>query len=403
MEPHLITSTPNLQPPVHPPWPRLTRREILLILALFVATRLLVTGVGVASMSLLSSNEGEEFTHLLDGGPALDMWYRWDAGFYASIATYGYDWLNERRPADDMAFLPLYPLATRAVMAVSGCGYSPYLSTCATVSGLVVSNAALLAATFLLFGLTRAVAGASAAWHAVGLLMLSPAGVFLSGVYTEALFLLLTLAVFVALERRRFGWAVVFAVLACFTRSVGVALVPALLWAAYRWPDGSPAARAGRMALALVPGVVFAAYIFGAGLYVGAPLAYFQTYNSTWERPAGSVFGAFTAYFSGEPVSWFGWQLSWLDLLATLGFLALGLLILRRRVAWGLYALAAIAVPVFSGTLVAMPRFGLVVFPLYAWFGAWMRSRWRQALVYAVALALLLLVTSRFVTWRWIA
>jgi hypothetical protein len=381
-----------------------SRREWLLIFVLFVVTRLLVTGVGVVSMRVLSSNEGEQFTHLLDGGPALDMWYRWDAGFYATIATEGYDWFNERQPADDMAFLPLYPLATRAVMALSGCGYSPYLSTCATVSGLIVSNVALFAATVLLFMLVRGWAGATAAWHSVGLLMLSPAGVFLSGVYTEALFLLLTLLVFVALERGRFGWAVAVAILACLTRSVGIALVPALLWTAWRWPDASPAARLGRMALALLPGLVFAAYIFGAGLYVGLPTAYFQTYAGTWERPAGSVLGAFTAYFSGEQVSWFGWQLSWLDLLATLGFGLLGLLVLRQRIAWGLYALAAIAVPVFSGTLVAMPRFGLVVFAVYAWLGRWIAAhRWRQVLVYAAFLALLLLVTSRFVTWRWIA
>lgn len=381
-----------------------SRRDWLLILALFVVTRLLLTGVGVVSMRVLASNEGEQFTHLLDGGPALDMWYRWDAGFYATIATEGYDWLNERQPADDMAFLPLYPLATRAVMDVSGCGYTPYLSTCATVSGLIVSNMALFAATVLLFVLVRGWAGATAAWHSVGLLMLSPAGVFLSGVYTEALFLLLTLLVFVALERGRFGWAVAVAILACLTRSVGIALVPALLWAAWRWPDASPAARLGRMVLALLPGIVFAAYIFGAGLYVGLPTAYFQTYAGTWERPAGSVLSAFTAYFSGEQVSWFGWQLSWLDLLATLGFGLLGLLVLRQRIAWGLYALAAIAVPVFSGTLVAMPRFGLVVFAVYAWLGRWIAAhRWRQALVYAAWLALLLLVTSRFVTWRWIA
>ena len=157
----------------------LSRREIALIVASFMLTRLLLTAVGVVSMERLPSNEGEEFTHLLDGGPALDMWYRWDAGFYASIATYGYDWLNERQPADDMAFLPLYPLATGAVMRLSGCGYTPYLSTCATASGLIISNVALLAATLLLFALARATVGALAAWHAVGLLLLSPAGVYL--------------------------------------------------------------------------------------------------------------------------------------------------------------------------------------------------------------------------------
>jgi len=379
----------------------LNRRRVVLIVVAFALSRLLLVATGVAANTLLPANEGEEFTHLLDGGPALDMWYRWDAGFYATIATYGYDWWNEGHPADDMAFLPLYPLAVRAVMSITGCGYTPYLSTCATVSGLVVSNAALLAATLLLFNLTYGTFGPGAAWRALTLLLVSPASIFLSGVYTEATFLLLSLIVFSALERNRFGPAVLAAALACLTRSVGIALVPALLW--HAWRSSGEGGRVIRLGLALVPGLVFAAYILGAGLWVGDPLAYFHTYETTWERPAGGFIGAFTAYFSGEAVSWFGWRLSWLDLLATLGFLALALLVLRRRVAWGLYALGAIIVPVLSGTLVAMPRFGLVVFPFYVEAGARATRIWQQILLIALSLALMALFTARFVTWRWIA
>ena len=115
----------------------MTRRDLLLLILAFVITRAALVGAGVIALRYYPPNEGAEFTHLIDGGAALDLWYRWDAGFYATIATDGYDWLNTRQPADDMAFLPLYPLAIHLVSGLTptGCLASPYLSTCATVGG----------------------------------------------------------------------------------------------------------------------------------------------------------------------------------------------------------------------------------------------------------------------------
>src|SRR5690606_22142048 len=112
-----------------------TRREILTILALFIVTRIALVGIGAVAVTVLPSTEGPEFKHLLDGNPALDMWYRWDAGFYATIAIEGYDWYNEREVSADMAFLPLYPLAVHLASGLTptGCALSPYLSMCATI------------------------------------------------------------------------------------------------------------------------------------------------------------------------------------------------------------------------------------------------------------------------------
>ena len=382
----------------------MTRRDLLLLIAAFLISRAAVTAAGVASMRGLASNEGDEFTHLLDGGAALDMWYRWDAGFYTSIATYGYDWVNERRPADDMAFLPLYPLATKLVsgLTATGCALSPYLSTCATLGGLAVSNAALLAALLLLFDLARRRYGRLAAWRAALLLLVSPISVFLSAPYTESLFLLLSLLTFWLLERDHFALAVIVACAACLTRSVGVALFVPLAWYAWR---GNPASRVYRGALAFVPPLLFAGYILLAGVSVGDPLAYFKTYDAVWGRTAGTPIQAFTVYFSGQDVSWFGWQLSWIDLILTLVYLGLAALLLARaetRV-YGLFALFALLIPIASGTLIGMPRFGAVIFPFYILLAKWADRRPKAALVYGASAALALLFIARFVTWRWIA
>jgi hypothetical protein len=383
-----------------------TRRDVLLLIVAFLLTRAAIVGAGVIAMRVLESNEAPDHTHLLDQGalvPALDMWYRWDAGFYTSIATYGYKWINENQADADMAFLPVYPTAIHLVsgMTVNGCALSPYLSTCATLGGLLVSNAALLAALFLLFDLALCRYGKAVAWRAALLLLVSPISIFLSGAYTEATFLLLSLLTFWLLERDRFGLAVLVACVACLTRSVGVALFLPLLWVAWR---GRTTVRPYRLILAFLPPLVFGAYILLAGLSVGDPLAYFKMYALVWNRTAGTPIHAFTVYFSGQPVALIGWDLSWSDLILTLLFLALAVILLREQTrTWGLFALAALLIPIASGTLIGMPRFGAVIFPFTILLAKWADKLPRQVVVYGAAAALALLFIARFVTWKWIA
>ena len=385
----------------------IVRRPALLVLALFVLTRVVLLGAGVLFQSVLTPVEGPEYKHLIDGGPALDMWYRWDAGFYATIATEGYDWVNDRAPAADMAFLPVFPALTRLAsgMGEAGCLWSPYLSTCATIGGLLVSNLALLGAALLLLDMGRRRFGERTGLWAACLLLIAPNAVFLSGVYTEAVFLLLALLVFWLLERGRFWLALAAACAAALTRTVGVALVPALLLAA--WADDVPVPRRWlRMGAALLPGAAFAAWVFGSGLFVGDPLAYFSAYDGIWGR-SSSLLDVVRVYTSG-PVALFGWYPSWLDLGAALGYLALALWVLLgwKQRTWGLFALFAVLIPIASGSLVGMPRFGAVIFPFYLALAWWIERPWRAWKLAAVALpslALALLFLSRFVTWRWIA
>ncbi len=70
---------------------------------------------------------------------------------------------------------------------------------------------------------------------------------------------------------------------------------------------------------------------------------------------------------------------------------------------WGLFALVALLIPIASGTLIGMPRFGAVIFPFYILLGAWADRWYKQAILYAGSAALALLFVARFVTWRWIA
>jgi hypothetical protein len=69
-----------------------------------------------------------------------------------------------------------------------------------------------------------------------------------------------------------------------------------------------------------------------------------------------------------------------------------------------LFALVALLIPIATGSLLSMPRFGAAIFPFYILLAKWAADRWyKQVVVYGAAAALALLFLARFVTWHWIA
>lgn len=380
----------------------MTYRDGFILLTAFLITRIMIVIIGVMTMAYLPSTEGEEYTHLIDAPPALDMWYRWDAGFYTTIATYGYDWVNDRQPSGDMAFFPIYPALVHVASGLTsdGCAFSDYWSTCTTIGGLIVSNLALFGALLLIFHLTHKRFDKRTAWRASALLLLSPISIFLSGVYTESLFLLLTLAVFVLIVHDRYKLAVLVGMLACLTRPVGIALYPALLWLAWR---SRAEQRMKRLLFVQLLPITFLGYILGIGLSVGDPFAYFQAYEMVWGRTAGSFIDGFMIYLTSDSIALWGWHPAWIDLAFTLGLLALSVLIARRDLAWGLFMATALVIPISSGTLNAMPRYGLVIFTVYITIATFANKLWQQILIYSGSIGLMVLMIMQFVRWKWIA
>lgn len=143
------------------------------------------------------------------------VWERWDACWYARIATYGYT-------ADgSTAFFPLFPALER-VVALSG----PHVA----VAGMLIS---FVATVFALWGIHRIVArdlGDTVARRTMLLLAVFPTALFLLAPFSEATFL--ALAVWTIERARRGAWTSV-AVLATLTglaRPVGAFIALPLAW-----------------------------------------------------------------------------------------------------------------------------------------------------------------------------
>jgi Mannosyltransferase (PIG-V) len=328
-----------------------------------------------------------------DLGTFTDVWARWDSVFFVRIAEHGYDKASA-------AFCPLYPAV---VGGVGRLFFGHYV-----VSGIVVSLTAALGAFALLHRIAEERLGADGARRAVLYLALFPMALFLQAVYSESVYLLLVLGAFVLAERRRFPAAGVVAGLAILTRPTGLALLPALALLAARERDRIRAF--GGLALALP---VAALYPLLLWQQVGDPWAFVHA-QERWHRhlsSAGPLGGIWEAFAHWVPPDATRHHAIAVDVEA-LAFLALfvGLAIVawqRFGAPYGLFAAASLAIPLSLPSdrwpLLSMPRFGLVIFPLFLALAAiGGRPRVHTAIVGTSSLFLGVAVV-KWALWQWVS
>ena len=376
------------------------RREIVVA---FGVTRLALIAIALLALVTVPSVSGPQYQHA-SRQPLIDLWYRWDAGFFVSIARHGYGWM-QGDPSGNATFMPLYPLLMGLPLRLAPAA----TNADAVIVGVIISNACLLIALFVLDALLRLNASAPRARRlALWLLLLNPAAIFFAGVYTESLFLLLSLAAVYAARRERWIIAGLAGFLAASTRVMGWTVAIPLIVEAWqqldRWrkPIGR---RALSLTLALTPLIALPLYAGVVGLTLHSPTAYFDITRRVWDQGLDVPWRAFVDFFNG-PITLYGWQRSWIDL----GFAVVGLLLVvpayRLRRSYGLYQLAAILFPIVSGTLVSMPRYTLVAFPIYmvlARLCASQRRPWAAIGLLILSALLAAFFAARFVTWHWIA
>lgn len=137
--------------------------------------------------------------------PWLCPWTLWDSQWYLRIAAHGYESITT-------AFFPLYP------WLLSWAGPSEIRMA---VWGVLVSNTCFLFALYFLYRLTSIDFDEKTAERAVFLLAFFPTTAFFSAVYTESLFLLLSVAAFYCVRKQRWPVAGLLAGLAGLTRNSG--------------------------------------------------------------------------------------------------------------------------------------------------------------------------------------
>lgn len=158
-----------------------------------------------------------------------DRFANWDGYWYRSIATLGYEYVDDNAQ-HSIAFFPLYPLITRGLMS---------LGISFPIAGTIVNNLAFLGALLVLYSWVKEHQGISAARWATAVLAWCPFSLYGTVTYTEGLFLLLSTLSLQAFDRKHHIKAGIFGALTTATRITGIALSPAFLLVA--WKERRPA------------------------------------------------------------------------------------------------------------------------------------------------------------------
>lgn len=169
-----------------------------------------------------------------------------DSVSFAAIASHGYQTLLLT------AFYPLYPITERVV--------SPLTDGNTLIAGTLVSNVACLGAFVLIRVWAERAYGQAIAWRVLAYLASAPMALYLLTSYSEALFLLLSVAVFVAVQRCAWLAAGALAALATLCRPVGILLV--MVIAARAWYTHNRLNWRVLVALALAPIALLAFMVF---------------------------------------------------------------------------------------------------------------------------------------------
>jgi hypothetical protein len=319
--------------------------------------------------------------------------------------------------------------------------------------GLLISIVSFVAGLYLLYMLARLDMSEDAARATVYLIAFFPTALFFSAVYTESLFMVLSVGAFYAARRERWAVASLLGGLAAASRPNGVLIVLPLVFLYFygprKVPEGWVRALRSRLQgglslstlrggstpmerwssrsalwLLLIP-LGLLTYLAYLGISHGAPLAPFQV-QAFWGREFAGPFGAVWHLLAAlphdahrivsgnparvdpfDPISWTTHDLIDFGFLL---FSAAGLAWAWRRVpiAYSLWAFVMLAetlsYPTPNEPIESFSRYMLVIFPLFmGWGGKLANKRLTRSAMLLVFCGLLVGFSGLWGYWAWVA
>ena len=356
----------------------------------------------------------------------------WDGLWYKQIAERGYEFGSA-----NAAFWPLLPWVMRYGSDLTG--LEP------EVVGYLFTNACFLGALIVLYQLIRIDFRDTLARTTLWAIALFPTAFFFTAVYTEAPFLFFAALCLLCARKGEWLAAGVVGLLAALTRSQGIMLL-APLGLLLIQQNGFNIRR-------WVPNVFYAGIpilgpvLFGWRLeqaghswrsFIDVQSEWYRTsampwetfrcatrgceleltvYGRTWMQPAdGADWGWARQLWENRSWAFFtsgDWRnyvanSDTLELVVTLIFLGLAVIGLFKLPIWmSAYVWPPLIVPLFQPStvhpLMSMPRFVIVLFPLFIVLAMLLEGRWVKIISALVSVTLLVLLTIQFSQWYWVS
>ena len=366
-----------------------TKAPLKTIMMVAVLSRGLVFAIGIVTAAVF----GEQSLCQYCGDisiPFISLFSRWDSNYYADIALHGYSHLI----VPQWEFFPSYPaligfLGRLAAIVI------PMQNDLAVYSmGFVVSNLAFLGSVYYMYTLSLLILhNTKLATYSALFLAFYPAGVFLSAVYSDSLFLLLTLSCLYYWRIGAFKWSALLGFFGALTRPVGVFLVVPYLY------ELLTDASSGKKVILYVPVASvllgFLSFLTFSQLMTGTPFATFQAERLYWGVTLNIHSVSVSAYndILGNPII-----LPYLAL--AIGGIVTSILSVKSKEesAIDAYALVLLATYLFA-PLISFPRYTITLVPAYWGYAKWSHSLGAARVVFAVFLILLIIGVSLFVNW----
>ncbi len=378
--------------------PLVVSRAALIIVA-WLGLHLLQVHLDATKWEVASDGYGHIVAEHLspNSHPFINMWARWDGGWYLDIAQHGYSFVPAKQ--SNVVFFPLYPYLIRAVQYViplrSDAGW--------LLVGIIVSNAALLFALIYLYQLVRLDFDRRTAARVVLYLCIFPTTLFLSAVYSESLFLGLAVSAFYYARAGRWIIVGILAAAAALCRPPGVLLVAPLAFEylsqkEFQWQRVKADCLALLLApLALAGHLTFLRWRFG-DWNILSKTETMEGWNRRLTLPWNTLLHSFPGLNSFKG---FHGAFEFFFTLALLGLAILGCF--RLRLSYSIYAAVSLVFITSWGELRSAPRFGLVIFPAIIALALLGHNNAfnRAYFVFSTILALASMVV--FSQWGWVA
>ena len=308
---------------------------------------------------------------------------RFDSVWYLSVAIEGYPGMTGRA-INNGAVLPLYGLSMRWVS--HALGMDPLWA------GIWVSRWMLLATMVMLFAHARRLKENRAdPWAPVAAMLCFPTAYIMVSVYSEALFVALSLAALLLFVRRRFVLSAIALSLSAITRLHVLALAPALgIMGSQYWNEQK---RSPRALLAFLPPVSVAATLVAGAWYCkvisGDPLLHLHrkmAFGMTDGGPLTALRSGAEYFRRAIDLHTFGSLYTLLEMPCLVGLVvATTILVYRREWASATFVFLSLAMNLRAGTLWGLPRYVIQLWPVFLLIGPSRRSAPPVWIVYVVA------------------
>lgn len=377
---------------------------IFKILLIFLTWRACLVIISLLAINFVPLGYKDRF---LGGGPLnyqmssqLFSWANFDGEHYLSIAIFGYKHLEQ-------AFFPVYPMLISFFAKPFSSDFASSLVASTTI-GLLVSNAAFFLSLIFLWQLLKIDYSKKLAFLTLIVLLVFPTSFFFGALYSESLFLLLSVLSFYFARKNKWFLSSIFGFLSSATRIFGLFLLPALLFEVYQ----QKARFSKTFWIFLIP-LGLGVYMLYQYLTVGDPFAFYRLQKIVGEQHQSGLTLLPQVYFRylkmlltvdmTNPI----YQTVVLEFLVGIAFFLLPIYgyLKKVRLSYLVFAMLGFLTPTIQGSFSSLPRYVLVFFPSFLVLAIFLNSlpKLPRIIYFVISFSLLVLETGLFLRGYWVA